>query len=254
MELQRILVIESEDVTRLMAELQLQQAGYNVTTTDRAAELVDRFRRERFDLVLIDLCRNIGDAMRAVVEARTWDPELPVIAMIGATSAPRQIAAGSQHIHRYLIKPVAPNDLVRAVVEALSHHRRLAERAADYRPHCAEQTLAPVLHVGPLRIDRRRRRVTHDGQALPLSSGEFALLSYLAQRRGSVVSHQELVRDVLRYPCSLQEARDLAKSHVHRLRRKIAQCRRVPALILSVRGAGYRLADEDELGDYAEGA
>jgi two-component system response regulator RegX3 len=247
MDQQRILVIESETVGRLKMELQLLMAGYAVTFVHRCADAIDLLERERFDLLITDLCLTTGEGMQTIIEAREIDPDMLVISLIpGAIAAPR-IAAISQYVYRYLVKPVASDDLLRGVVDALVRRRRLAERPSIYQSAGCEAAEPRIIRVGPLRIDSYRHRVTHSGQALSLTCGEYSLLMYLTRRRGIVVTPLEIVRDVLHYSCSLLEARDLSKSHIHRLRRKIEPSPGAPRLILCVRGAGYRLADEDEL-------
>jgi len=190
------------------------------------------------------------DGLQLIAEAREIDPQISVIILTGAASTTSAIAALNQQVHRYLLKPIARDDLVRNVVEILGQQQRLSERPQTYRTRRSEQGDDQIMIIGGLQIDPQRHRVTQSGQIIALSNAEFSLLLYLARRRSTVVSHQEIAREVLRYPCSQQEARDLSKSHIHKLRRKIESQPYAPRLIHSVRGAGYRILDEDEIESY----
>jgi DNA-binding response OmpR family regulator len=242
MEQRRILVVEDDGVSRLKLEVQLQQTGHVVVSVASGEEAINLLSQERFDLLVTDLRLPSMDGVQVLETARSIDPQLEVIILTGVVCARSAIAALNRHAYSYLLKPVRHDDLIRSVSEALANRRRIAERSVTYQP--AE---AHLLHIGPLLIDSYRHRVTHDGQALPLTNSEFSLLMYLAHRRGAVISAQEIAREVLRQPCSLQEARDLTRSHIHRLRQKIEPPPHAPRLIHSVRGAGYRLADDNEL-------
>ncbi|MEI7644265.1 MAG: response regulator transcription factor [Chloroflexales bacterium] len=244
---QRILLVEDDGVTRLMLEMQIQKASHIVVGVASGEQAIAILAQERFDLLVTDLRMPTMDGMQVMEAARAIDPQIEVIILTGAACTNSAIAAVNHHAHSYMLKPVRCDDLIRNVAEALSHRCQIAEQAPTYNADHAGQASAHVLHIGPLRIDFYRHRVTHGDQALSLTRSEFSLLMYLAQRRGTVVSAVEIAREVLRHPCSPQEARDLTKGHIHRLRRKITPPPLAARLIHSVRGTGYRLADDDEL-------
>jgi DNA-binding response OmpR family regulator len=244
---QRILVVEDDSVSRLMLEVQLRQAGYIVIGAASGEQAIALLSQERYDLLVTDLRLHTMDGVQVMQAARAINPQIEVIIVTGAACTSSAIAALNHHAYSYLLKPVRHDDLMRSVSAALTNRRHIAEQSLAYQAASQAQAEATLLQIGPLRIDPYRHRVTHSGQSLPLTSSEFALLMYLAQRRGAVISAQEIAREVLRQPCSQQEARDLTKGHIHRLRQKIEPPPRVRRLIHSVRGAGYRLADDDEL-------
>jgi DNA-binding response OmpR family regulator len=247
MEQRSILIVEDDGITRLMLELQLQDEGYVVASVGCGAAAIDLLAQQRFDLLITDLRLPDIDGIQVMQEAHAASPDIAVIILTGSACLNSAIAAINHHAFRYLLKPVHDDELTRSVSEALTHRRLISERAQPYSPDPGELAGADDLQIGPLRIDPSRHRVICCGQAIPLSSGEFSLLIYLARRRGSVVSAEEIAREVLRYSCSPQEARNLVKHRIHSLRQKIEAPPGAPRLIHSVRGAGYRLADDDEL-------
>jgi DNA-binding response OmpR family regulator len=95
--------------------------------------------------------------------------------------------------------------------------------------------------VGALAVHEPRRRATVEGHALTLSSGEFDLLLYLAGRAEQVLTPEQIARELYHHSCTSEEARELVKSRVHRLRAKLAVVPRSAHMLVCVRGAGYML-------------
>ena len=98
-----------------------------------------------------------------------------------------------------------------------------------------------IIDVGSLVIDQHRHSATLHNRKLNLSPGEFAMLSYMAQRHQQVISPQQVARDVMGYRCEPWEARDLTKARVWALRRKLEHDPADPKMLVSVRGVGYML-------------
>jgi two-component system response regulator MtrA len=96
------------------------------------------------------------------------------------------------------------------------------------------------LTLGPLQIDLQAHEVRRDNQPISLTPTEYRLLVTLAERPGQALDYQTLVRLILDYEAELWEAKELIKRHVFTLRQKIEPDPAQPALILNVRGVGYR--------------
>ena len=103
-----------------------------------------------------------------------------------------------------------------------------------------------MLEVEDLRIDTRARRVERAGRAIQLTTKEYALLEYLARRRGEVVGRADIAEHV--WDDSFDPMSNLIEVYIQRLRRKIDDGHSVK-LIHTRRGAGYTLDSAD-----AEGA
>jgi two-component system, OmpR family, response regulator RegX3 len=97
-----------------------------------------------------------------------------------------------------------------------------------------------VVNVRGITIDLDRREVRVGGRPLALTPTEFRILALLARKRG-VVTHGELFREIHAYEVSDQEAKDILKVHVWRLRAKLAEIVPDSHLIVNVRGFGYLL-------------
>lgn len=101
--------------------------------------------------------------------------------------------------------------------------------------------LPSLYRVRDLTIDMERFQVLREGRQVPLSPTEFRMLAYLAQNGGKVVSAVELLGAVSTYEYTKQEAQELAKVYVRRLRQKLEREGLEQPYIRNLRGAGYML-------------
>ncbi len=108
------------------------------------------------------------------------------------------------------------------------------------------QASVPVLQIGELRIDTRKKRVGLGGRWVTLPPLQYRLLLTLAKQAGEVVSYRELLRAVWGYEGEDNEARELLKVHIRQIRRRLGLDLEEHPYICSVRGFGYMLAPPEE--------
>jgi len=120
---------------------------------------------------------------------------------------------------------------------AVATQLRTLARLLATEPPSAEPE---VITVRGISIDLERREVRAGGRALNLTPTEFRILAMLARKRG-VVSHGELFQEIHGYDVSDQEAKDILKVHIWRLRAKLATAAPESNPIVNVRGFGYLL-------------
>lgn len=229
------LVVDDEEGIRFFLEETLRRAGHVVVTASSGEEALDRLRDTQFELVVLDL--RLGgavDGMR-VLEAVKWRwPGTAVVILTAHGSLESAMAAIREGIDGYLLKPVEPDELRRAVREALDRQTMLA-RSSE------RGTEGPFVQQGPFSIDVNKHVTTRDGQPLELTPQEFTLLAHLMQNAHRVISPKELVRVVRQYECEDRfEAQQIIKWYIHRLRHKVEPDPTNPRHILNVRGVGYR--------------
>jgi DNA-binding response OmpR family regulator len=230
----RTLVVDDEAGIRFFLEETLHRAGHTVLTAASGEEALDRLRQTPFDLILLDL--RLGgrvDGIR-VLEAVKWRwPETVVIILTAHGSLESALAAIREGVDGYLLKPVQPEEVRRAVHEALTRRERLAE--------AQEPEQQVTLQCGPFTVDLDRHVATCHGEVLDLTPREFSLLAHLMAQADRVVPPPELVRVVRDYePSDLHEAREIIKWYIFRLRQKVEPDPSAPRYILNVRGVGYR--------------
>ena len=225
----RILVVDDEPAMVGAITALVGTAGHQVITAYDGDAALRRFEEEGPDLVLLDLAMPGRDGVDVCREIRRTSLT-PIIVLTGESDELAKVEALDAGADDYVTKPFGRQEL-------LARMRAVLRRGEGGATSTAE---AP-LHVGALALDIGLYRATVDGREVGLTKTEFLLLAALVQARGRVVPHARLL--AAGWPGERDPDPQWLKPHVARLRGKlVAAGGPVPA---SVRGVGYRLADED---------
>jgi DNA-binding response OmpR family regulator len=233
MEQKTVLVIEDDAATAAFLGDNLRADGYGVHVASSLREGLRAVELREPDLVLLDLMLGESSGLELLdlvrgadgVAARV-DRDLPVIVLSGRGSEVERLRGFRRGADDYLVKPFSYPELV-ARIQALL--RRSTGR-----------TLRGRIRIGDLRIDPVGRQVVLGATPVHLSAREFDLLHALARDPMRVHTKRELLRDVWGYAASA--ASRTVDTHACRLRRKLAGGER--PLVVTVRGVGYRLLEE----------
>jgi DNA-binding response OmpR family regulator len=232
MEEMSTLVVDDDANIRLFLEDTLQKIDHSVTAVESGEKALAMLRDNFFDLAIVDL--HLGgrvDGLR-LLEAIKWRwPQTIVIILTGYGSLESALAAIREGVDDYLLKPVEPEEVQKAVRAALARQGRLVE---NY------DKISQVVQCGSFTVDREMHQIAMNEELIELTPREFKLLAHLIMNADHVVSPRELVEVAQGYDCNDdQEARDIVKWYVYRLRRKIEPEPSNPQYILNVRGVGY---------------
>jgi DNA-binding response OmpR family regulator len=233
-DLMRALVVDDEERIRFFLSETLQRSGHVVTTAASGEEALEVLQDNAFDLILLDLMLGGRIDGQRVLEAVRWRwPGTIVIILTAHGTLGSAVSAIREGVDGYLLKPVRPEEVRRAIEEAKERREALVESGA-------EGEAGHTLKRGPFAIDLQSHQVTYEGESIDLTPSEFRLLVHLMQNAHQVISPPDLVQAVRRFrPDYLQEARQIIKWYIHRLRSKIEPDPSDPRHILNVRGVGY---------------
>jgi two-component system response regulator MtrA len=228
-----ILLIEDDDaIAESVAEV-LESAGYRTIRADSGLAAKAALERARPDLIILDLILPDVDGLLLCSELKSL-ADVPII-VASATGRKRDTVLSLKlGADDFVSKPFDIFEL-QARVEA--QLRRAHQRAGQTAPY------ADQIELGPLIIDRSRRRVTLGTAELRLTPIEYRLLSVLASRPDEVFSREDLAQLVWGYrDASVGRTVDV---HIRRLRVKLSSAPVPPPPIISVRGFGYKISAEE---------
>ncbi|MCC6168521.1 MAG: response regulator transcription factor [Caldilineaceae bacterium] len=225
---QRILVVDDEAAVRTAVQAYLEREGYAVQTAADGPAALAAARAFRPELVILDIMLPQLDGLAVLRELRR-DSEVYVLMLTAKAGEIDKVVGLEMGADDYLTKPFSPRELVSRVKAILRRGR--GAPAGD----------AP-LTFGRLRIEPEARRVWKAETEIELTPLEYELLYVLARHAGVVLSRSQLIEQVWGYDYFGDER--VIDVHMRRIRRKIEHDADHPALIVTVRGAGYRFDGE----------
>lgn len=233
--MKRILVAEDQTDIRNLLVLNLRSAGYEVTdVADGLAALAAETARNH-DLLILDLMMPGLDGLELCKTLRARGSSTPILMLTAKSTELDRVLGLELGADDYLTKPFSLAELL-ARVKALLRRADLL-RAAQL----GAQTQASALRNGDLEILPAKRQAHMRGQLLDFTALEFDLLLYFAQHPGHVFSRGQLLNAVWGYTHDGYE--HTVTTHINRLRAKLEADPLRPELILTVRGAGYKMRE-----------
>ncbi|MFD0150316.1 response regulator transcription factor [Streptomyces sp. NPDC055721] len=232
----RLLLVEDDDHVAAALSAILARHGFTVTHARNGEEALQAVlptaqgERPSYGVILLDLGLPDQDGYQVCGRIRklTATPVIMVTARGDVRSRIHGLNLGADD---YVVKPYDTGELL-ARIHAVSRRNAGTEETAAGSDGAADGTL---LRLGTVTIELPTRRVSVDGEAVPLTRKEFDLLALLAQRPGVVFRREQIISEVWR--TSWEGTGRTLEVHVASLRSKL----RMPALIETVRGVGYRL-------------
>ncbi|MFL6061068.1 MAG: MtrAB system response regulator MtrA [Marmoricola sp.] len=229
----RILVVDDDAALAEMLTLVLANEGFESRIVARGDEAYAAFSDYRPDLVLLDLMLPGTDGIEVCRQIRATSG-VPIVMLTAKTDTIDVVVGLESGADDYVSKPFKPKELIARIRARMRHF---------------EAPAPEVLSIGDLRIDvagHSVQRIGAAGGAIALTPLEFDLLVCLARRPWQVFTREMLLEQVWGY----RHAADtrLVNVHVQRLRAKVEHDPEVPAIVLTVRGVGYKAGASAEGG------
>jgi DNA-binding response OmpR family regulator len=223
-----ILVVDDEPRIVDLARDYLEHAGFRVIAASDGTQALESARRDRPDLVVLDLGMPGLDGLD-VTKALRAEGSIPIVMVTARDDELDKLLGLELGADDYLTKPFSPRELVARVKAVL----RRADRPVE---------ASDVIRVGDLALDVPRMRTDVAGRSVELTPTEFTLLATLARQPGRIYTRSQLL-DAL-HGVAFESYERAIDSHIKNLRRKIEPDPRQPRYVLTVYGVGYRLADD----------
>lgn len=225
----RLLVIEDEKKAGQYLKKGLEESGFTVDVVGNGIDGLHQALEEDYQLIVLDVMLPGLDGWEVLRRLRV-KKDTPVLLLTAMDELEERVKGLELGGDDYLVKPFA-------FVELLARIRTLLRRGP---PRDIEH-----MHIGDLEIDAVRRRVRRDGRRVDLTPREFSLLQLLARRRGEVLSRTQIASYV--WDMNFDSDTNVVEVAIRRLRAKIDDGHDLK-LIHTVRGMGYVLDDEREVG------
>ncbi len=232
--MEQILVVDDDkEIVRLVRSY-LEKSGFKVLTAYDGETALHTLRREKPDLVVLDLMlpdRDGWDITR-IIRTDEYLASTPIIMLTARVEDSDKIVGLEIGADDYITKPFNPREVV-ARVRALLRRSNLERSTISQR----------VIRSGSLELDLGKRKLSHAGTPIELTPSEFELLNVLMESPGFVFTRNELMDKALGYAYDgLGRALD---SHIKNLRRKLEKQGLNPNIIETIYGVGYRFSEKE---------
>jgi len=221
--MKKIMLIEDDADLFALLKYNLEKEGFTLVGSQTGKGAVELCRRERPDLILLDIMLPDSDGLD-ICKGIRLHPDLvhiPIIFLTARASEADRIVGLELGANDYIVKPFFIRELI-------------ARIKIQFRPQPPTQR---ALKSGTLELDRSSCRVWLNGEEIQLTATEFKLLEFLMARPGVVFSREQLLDSVWGHDRAVTDR--TVDVYVLRLRQKVEPDPANPTLIRSVRGFGY---------------
>ncbi|RJP51979.1 MAG: DNA-binding response regulator [Anaerolineaceae bacterium] len=220
-----ILVVDDEPKVSRLARDYLEKNGFRVVTASDGQSALTTARREKPDLIILDLMLPIMDG-REVCKTLRRESDVPIIMLTALAEEVDQVTGLEIGADDYITKPFSTRALIARV-------RALLRRAkGGVKP-------PKIIRAGGLEVDPDRYSVTFNDQPIKLTPNEFKLLQVLASRPGQTLTREQLLDEMHGIASSFDRSID---SHIKNLRKKL-ETASGESMIETVYGIGYRFIE-----------
>ncbi|REJ75659.1 MAG: DNA-binding response regulator [Acidobacteria bacterium] len=227
----RILLVEDDDRISRFISKGLKENAYAVDRVSDGDSAIHSAEVNDYDLVILDVMIPVRDGFEVCEHLRSSEIDVPVLMLTARDAVEDRIAGLDKGADDYLTKPFEFGELLARV------------RALLRRPR--GEMIASTIRIADLEVDTRSQTAYGKGEAIDLTTKEYALLEYFARNAGRVIGREEISEHV--WNENFDPFSNLIEVYVNRLRRKLLDGIDDPSL-QTRRGAGYILVSEESDG------
>lgn len=233
----RLLIVEDDDHIRTALRWALEDEGYEVDEAVTGEDACVQVAVCVPDMMVVDLMLGAMDGFAVIREVRR-DHDLPIIVVSARADTHDIVAALEAGADDYVTKPFQVKEIT-ARLRALRRRTDPGPRPGATKTDTPREVVLDRHPTAPLVLREESGTVHRGEEQLPLTLTEFRLLCELAASPGRVRSRQDLLERVWEHGFFGDER--LVDVHIRRLRTKVELDPSAPAVVVTVRGLGYRL-------------
>jgi len=225
--MQRILMIEDDEKLRRELKIFLENNGYEVVTIERFENVLEQIRQISAHLILLDINLPNVDGIYLLKELRK-ETDIPVIMLTSRDNEMDELISMNYGADHYVTKPFHTQILLAKMVAILKRANGQVEKEKiDCESFC--------IHIAKSRIEK-------DGKTLELTANELKILTFLARKRGKIVSREDIMNDLWDSEDFIDD--NTLTVNMTRLRNKLETIG-LKDVIETRRGQGYLLQEEE---------
>jgi two-component system response regulator RegX3 len=226
----RILIVEDENSLAESVRYNLDREGFRVSVATDGAEALETFRRDRPDLVILDLMLPLVSGLD-VCRAIRAESTVPVIMVTAKDAEADKVAGLELGADDYVTKPFSMRELVSRVRANLRRTRMTP----------VDEEKDEILRAGPVELDVGRHEARVRGERVTFPPKEFELLEMFLRRKGRLLTRHFLIDEV--WGSDYFGDTKTLDVHIKRIRKKVEEDPHQPVHVQTVRGLGYKFAE-----------
>jgi two-component system alkaline phosphatase synthesis response regulator PhoP len=225
---ERLLVVEDEEVIRVLLEDDLSMEGYDVATAGNGETALSMAGNQAYDLIILDVMLPGKDGFQVCRELRESGVGTPILMLTAKSLEIDKVLGLELGADDYVTKPFSPKELVARIRAILRRRAAPPENTERY-------------HFGDVEVDFKKFETRRRGEPLDLTAREYSLLRFLIENRDRAVDRFEILEEIWGEEADVFPR--TVDSHIANLRKKIEEDPASPRHIVGVRSVGYRFAE-----------
>ena len=225
----RILLVEDEENIRETVKLNFEMEDFEVVTADSGRKALKYAGEQHFDIMIVDVMLPEVDGFQVVEQVRLTNRDTPIIFLTAKDQAQDRIQGLKKGADDYLTKPFVFEELLLRV-------NRLIERTSK-----SPEVQPELFTFGSNKVNFATYEATGNQGTFTLTKKEAMLLKLLTERRGEVVSRQQILQSVWGY--DVYPSTRTIDNFILSFRKYFEQDPKTPLHFLSVRGVGYKFVE-----------
>ena len=225
----KVLIVEDDPGISLSLKDEFESLGYTVIKTDNGQKGLTLARQESPDLIILDLMLPGMEGYDVCRELRNEGNRTPIIILTAKNREIDKVLGLDLGADDYVTKPFGLREFMARVRAVL---RRTSEQVDDIDSYCFDQ----------IELNFKKYEATKKGEKLDMTPLQFQILKLLIQKKGEVLSRDELLDEVWGRDDVCISHRTI-DSHIANIRKKIEDDPSHPGRILNIRGVGYKFVD-----------